>query len=106
MNNKNLKIKQIAANIADYNACADYVTSVMVSHLVRLSNNAPCLMTQFQQIIRSQHFSLFAPNYQLRHPRLISKKNSHQLAFVAHHIHLCFQARMFDESQLAPHPRL
>ena len=23
-----------------------------------------------------------------------------------HHIHLCFQARMSDESQLAPHPRL
>ena len=26
--------------------------------------------------------------------------------FVAHRIHLCFQARMSDESQLAPHPRL
>ena len=24
----------------------------------------------------------------------------------AHSIHLCFQARMSDESQLAPHPRL
>ncbi len=31
---------------------------------------------------------------------------SHQLGFVAHHIHLCFQARMSDESQLAPPPRL
>ncbi len=29
------------------------------------------------------------------------EQNSHQLGFVAHHIHLCFQARMFDESQLA-----
>ncbi len=28
---------------------------------------------------------------------------THQLGFVAHHIHLCFQARMSDESQLAPH---
>ncbi len=26
--------------------------------------------------------------------------------FVAHHIQLCFQARMSDESQLAPHPTL
>ena len=25
---------------------------------------------------------------------------------VAHHIYLCFQARMSDESQLAPHTRL
>ncbi len=33
-------------------------------------------------------------------------QHSHQLGFVAHHIHLCFQARMSDESQLAPHPRL
>ena len=35
-----------------------------------------------------------------------SFKNSHQLGFVAHHIHLCFQARVSDESLLAPHPRL
>ena len=34
------------------------------------------------------------------------EQNSHQLGSVAHHIHLCFQARMADESQLAPHPRL
>ena len=33
-------------------------------------------------------------------------QNSHQPGFVAHHIHLCFQARMSDESLLAPHPRL
>ena len=29
-----------------------------------------------------------------------------QLGFVAHRVHLCSQARMSDESQLAPHPRL
>ena len=34
------------------------------------------------------------------------EQNSHQLAVVAHHIHLCFQARVCDESQLVPHPRL
>ena len=34
------------------------------------------------------------------------EQSSHQLGFVAHHIHLCFQARMSDESLLAPHPRL
>ncbi len=37
---------------------------------------------------------------------LFTEQNSHQLGFVAHHIHLCFQARMSDESHLAPHPRL
>ena len=30
----------------------------------------------------------------------------HQLSFVAHRIHPCFQAMMSDESQQAPHPRL
>jgi len=37
------------------------------------------------------------------HSQLVSY-NAGQL--FAHHIHLCFQARMSDESQLAPHPRL
>jgi hypothetical protein len=60
----------------------------------------------FYNIIRGQHFSLFGPNYQQRDLRLIFQQNSHQLGFVAHHIHLCFQARMSDKSQLAPHPRL
>ncbi len=60
----------------------------------------------FYSFIRGQHFSLFGPNYQQRDLRLFFEQNSHQLGFVAHHIHLCFQARMSDESQLAPHPRL
>ena len=60
----------------------------------------------FYSIIRGQHFSLFGPNYQQRDIRLFFEQNSHQLGFVAHHIHLCFQARMSDESLLAPHPRL
>ncbi len=59
----------------------------------------------FYSIIRGQHFSLFGPNYQQRDISPIFQQNSHQLGFVAHHIHLCFQARMSDESLLAPHPR-
>ncbi len=55
-------------------------------------------------LIRGKHFLLFGPNYQRRDIRLF-EQNSHQLAFVAHHIHLCFQARVYDESQLAPNPR-
>ena len=43
-------------------------------------------------------------NYQQQDIRLFFEQNSHQLGFVAHHIHLCFQARMSDESLLA-HPR-
>ena len=60
----------------------------------------------FYSIIRGQHFSLLGPNYQQRVIRLFFEQNSHQLGFVAHHIHLCFQAWMSDESLLAPHPRL
>ena len=60
----------------------------------------------FYSIIRGQNFSLFGPNYQQRDIRLFFEQNAHQLGFVAHHIHLCFQARMSDESHLAPHPRL
>ena len=47
---------------------------------------------------------VFGPNYQQQDVRLFSKQNSHQLGFVAHHMHLCFQTRVFDELQLAPQP--
>jgi len=57
-------------------------------------------------IIRGQHFSLFGPNYQQRDLRLFFEQNPHQVGFVAHHIHLCFQPGCLDESQLAPHARL
>jgi len=56
----------------------------------------------FYSLVTGQHFSLFGPNYQQRDLRLFFEQNSHQLGFVAHHIHLCFQARMPGESQLAP----
>ena len=46
------------------------------------------------------------PTHNTYHIHLWYLQNSHQLGFVAHHIHLCFQDRMSDESQLAPHPRL
>ncbi len=36
---------------------------------------------------------------------LIFERNSHQLDFVAPHMHMCFQARMADESQMAPTPQ-
>ena len=40
------------------------------------------------------HFLLFGPDYQQWDIRLFFEQNSH--------IHLCFQARISDESQLAP----
>ncbi len=46
------------------------------------------------------------PTHNTYHIHLWYLQNSHQLGFVAHHIHLCFQDRMSDASQLAPHPRL
>ena len=46
------------------------------------------------------------PTHTTYHIHLLYLQKSHQLGFVAHHIHLCFQARMSDESQLAPHHRL
>ena len=60
----------------------------------------------FYGIIREQHFSLFGPNYQQRDIGLSFEQNARQLGFVTHHIHLCFQARMSNESHLAPHPRM
>ncbi|DBA66314.1 TPA: hypothetical protein ACH3X2_002563 [Trebouxia sp. C0005] len=38
--------------------------------------------------------------------RLFLERNADQMSLVAHYIHLCFQARMSDESHLAPHPGL
>ena len=60
----------------------------------------------FDSIIRGHKCSLFGPGYQLRDIRFFCKQNSQQLALIAHHIHLCFQARTCDESDLAPYPRL
>jgi len=59
--------------------------------------------TQMVSDFQVFNFWLFGPHNQQRDTRLFSQQNSHQLGFVAHHIHLCFQARM---SQLAPDPRL
>ena len=41
-----------------------------------------------------------------RYIRLFLERNAAQMSGVARYIHLCFQARMSDESRLAPHPRL
>ena len=60
----------------------------------------------FYSIITGQYISLSGANYQQRDIRLFLEQNSHQLDSVAHHIHLCCQARISDESLLAPHPRL
>ena len=62
----------------------------------------------FDSTIRGQLLSLFGPNYQQRDIRLLSEQilNTYQLGLMAHHIHLCYQARMSNESYLAPHPRL
>ena len=38
--------------------------------------------------------------------RLFLERNAAQMSCVAQYIHLCFQARMSDESHLAPHPGL
>ena len=62
----------------------------------------------FYSIIRGQLLSLFGPNYQQRDIGLLFEQilNADRFDFMAHHIHLCFQARMSIESHLAPHPRL
>ena len=44
--------------------------------------------------------------YQQQDLERFFKQSPHRLGFVAHLIHLCFQARMSDASQLAPQPRL
>ena len=38
--------------------------------------------------------------------RLFLERNVNQMSLVAHYIHLCFQARISDESYLAPYPGL
>ncbi len=80
--------------------------SLSASHIcfLRGSSRSVCLRIAFEY-----HFgviSLFGPNYQQWEARLLFKQNSHQLHFVAHRIHLCLQASIPDQSQLAPHSRL
>ena len=38
--------------------------------------------------------------------RLVLERNADQMSLVAHHIHMCFQARKSNESHLAHHPEL
>ena len=54
--------------------------------------------------IRQQHTILFGPDQ--GSIRLVLERNADQIPLVAHYIHLCFQARMSDESHLAPQPGL
>ena len=54
--------------------------------------------------IRQQHTILFGPDQ--GSIRLFLERNADQIPLVAHYIHLCFQARMSDESHLAPQPGL
>ena len=48
-----------------------------------------------------RHLSLFGPIYQQRSIRLFLEHDYCQLGFVAHHIHLCFQARMSESTPQA-----
>ena len=54
--------------------------------------------------IRQQHNVLFGPNQ--GSIRLFLERNADQMPLVALYIHLCFLARMSDESHLAPQPGL
>ena len=54
--------------------------------------------------IRQQHTVLFGPDQ--GSIRLCLEHNADQTPLVAHYIHQCFQARMSDESHLAPQPGL
>ena len=54
--------------------------------------------------IRQQHTILFGADH--GSIRLFLERNADQIPLVSHYIHLCFQARMSDESHLAPQPGL
>ena len=54
--------------------------------------------------IRQQHAILFGADH--GSIRLFLERNADQIPLVSHYIHLCFQARMSDESHLAPQPGL
>ncbi|KAA6424585.1 MAG: hypothetical protein FRX49_05794 [Trebouxia sp. A1-2] len=54
--------------------------------------------------IREQHTTLFGSEQ--GSIRLFLERSADQMSLVAHYFHLCFQARMSDESHLAPHPGL
>ena len=50
--------------------------------------------------IRQQHTALFGSDQ--GSIRLFLERNADQMPLVTHYIHLCFHARMSDESHLAP----
>ena len=56
--------------------------------------------------IRQQHDFLFGLDHGSIRLFLERMRNAAQMSCVAQYIHLCFQARMSDESHLAPHPGL
>ena len=69
-------------------------------------SNISFLTALFTASVEVSTFRYLAQTTNDRDTRLFIEQNFHQLGSVAHRIHLCCQARMSDESQLAPHPRL
>ena len=59
-----------------------------------------CFIALLIQASGQQHNALFGPHQ--GSIRLFLERNSDQMPLVAHYIHLCFQARMSNESHLAP----
>ena len=56
--------------------------------------------------IREQYSFLFGHDQLEGSIRLFLDRNADQMPRVARYFHLCFHARMSDESRLAPHPGL
>ena len=78
-----------------------------------------CRHCNLNAVVNEQHFLFDCPFYSgiwQQHTalfgsdqgsiRLFLERNADQTPLVAHYIHLCFQARMSDESHLAPQPGL
>ena len=72
------------------------IVSTATCRQLRISNTF-CLIAQLTQAFR--HVTVFCLD-------MTKERNADQMPSVACYIHLCFHARMSDESHLAPHPGL
>lgn len=78
----------------------------LLSALPQPERKPPCLRSRLRALMDGHISHEGVSCYQQQDIRLFFGQSSHQLGVVAHHNHACCQARVCDESHLAPYPRL
>ena len=93
---------RVGKRVAACDACA--LLRVMLAD-VGSSSNSVCITVKSQTALIAEVAALITHSTS-RHWMFSHLANSHQLGFVAHHDHMCPQARISEQSLLSLYPKL